>query len=162
MTAFRPVTFGLTIAALVLLADQASKIALLERFGLRERSPVEVTPFFNLVAVWNYGISFGMLARDSNANRLFLIAIAGVILLMLYVWLRRAGRKRTALAIGMVMGGAVGNIIDRFRLGAVFDFLDVHAYGYHWPAFNVADSAICIGVLLLCLESLLSHEKESA
>ncbi len=154
---------GLLMAATMIALDQLSKHYLLGIFRLPERGQVEVLPFFNLVSVWNHGVSFGMFSNPEGAGRFILIAIAAVIALVLYGWLRKAEGRLASLAIGLVIGGALGNIIDRLVLGAVFDFLDVHAYGYHWPAFNVADSAICIGVFILCIESFLpSRIKEPA
>ncbi len=109
-----------------------------------------VTPFFNLVTVWNPGISFGML-QDIPHGQWILSAIAMLIIAWLTLWLRKAHHRPTALALGLIIGGAVGNVIDRIRFSAVFDYLDFHAFGYHWPAFNLSDSFIFIGVaLLLC------------
>ena len=108
---------------------------------------------------WNRGVSFGMFNTASPYNAWVLSAIALGIVAALAVWLRRAGRPFLAAAIGLVMGGALGNVVDRLRFGAVFDFLDLHAVGYHWPAFNVADSAITVGAVLLVVDSLFMHSK---
>ena len=116
------------------------------------RAPwVEVTSFFNLVTVWNFGISFGMFSRGAAQSAWLFAVLALAITGGLVLWLRRAPSRLVATALGCVIGGAIGNVVDRLRLGAVFDFLDFHAMGWHWPAFNVADAAICVGVgLLLC------------
>ncbi len=115
---------------------------------------IEVTPFFNLVMGWNYGISFGFL-NSAPALALWLLPMVVVIITAaLGVWLYRIDRLRPALALGLIIGGAIGNLIDRLRFGAVADFLDFHAFGIHWPAFNAADSAITVGAVVLILDSL--------
>lgn len=144
---------GLGLAALVIVLDQASKWAMLTQVMLPPRI-IEVTSFFNLVHVWNRGISFGIFNSDSPWTRWTLPLLALAIVVYLVVWLRRTGHWLVITALGLIIGGAIGNVIDRAMRGAVFDFLDVHAYGYHWPAFNVADSAITIGVCLLIVDSL--------
>lgn len=145
---------GLAAAAIALLADQFSKWYMLDVLLLPDRPPLEIAPFFNLTMVWNRGISFGMLAGLPVNGPLALSLMGGFICLILFVWLRRTRSRLTAAALGLVIGGALGNIIDRARFGAVADFFDLHAMGYHWPAFNVADSAIFIGVALLIGESI--------
>jgi signal peptidase II len=116
--------------------------------------PVEVTPFFDLVLVWNRGVSFGMLTGGGGVPPWALVALAGAIGLFLLAWLWRETRAPARLALWLVIAGAVGNVVDRLRFGAVVDFLDFHVNGYHWPAFNVADSAIVVGAGLLLLDSL--------
>lgn len=103
--------------------------------------------------VWNRGVSFGMFATDAETTRWLLTALALAISAGLVWWLRRQTNGLAVLAIGLVIGGAVGNAIDRIRYGAVADFFDVHVAGWSWPAFNVADSAITVGVLLLLLDA---------
>lgn len=147
-------TKGLSVAAVVIVLDQLTKWWILERMMLPPRV-IEVTPFFNLVLTWNRGVSFGMFNTDSPLNAWLLPLVALVIIAMLVFWLIRADRLILGLALGAVIGGAVGNLIDRLRFGAVADFLDLHAFGYHWPAFNIADSAISIGVVVLILDSVL-------
>lgn len=144
---------SLAIAALVVLADQLSKWWILTIVMVPPRL-IEVTPFLNLVLVWNRGISFGLLNTDSPWNAIVLTAIAVVISLFLLGWLWRTERWPLLVAIGLVVGGAIGNAIDRIRFGAVCDFVDVHAFGYHWPAFNVADAAITVGAALFIADSL--------
>ena len=124
---------------------------------LPERLPfhsIEILPFFNLVMVWNKGISFGMLNNGTEIAQYVLSGAALVISLGFLAWFSRTKSKLQALTIIMVVAGALGNVIDRLRFGAVIDFLDFHAYGYHFPAFNVADSCICIGVFLLIVQSV--------
>lgn len=156
---------GLILAASVLVLDQLSKWAFYGSLtGLPfwatapvplPRAPgVEVTGFFNLVTVWNHGISFGMFNQGSAQSAWIFAALALAITAGLVAWLRRAPNRLVATALGCVIGGAIGNVVDRLRLGAVFDFLDVHALGWHWPAFNVADAAICVGVGLLLFDAL--------
>jgi len=144
---------GAGVALLVLVLDQLSKAWLL---GVLAANPggIEVTSFFNLVMVWNSGVSFGLFGEDSESRRWLLIAVTLTITATLVIWLWRRPAPLVALALGAVIGGAVGNVIDRLRFGAVADFLDFHAFGWHWPAFNVADSAIVAGVALMLVDSL--------
>ena len=144
---------GLAVAMAVLVLDQISKWVALDHFNQAPRM-IEVLPFFNLVLVWNKGISFGMFGDSGAWGPWVLVGLAVGISIVLGVWMARAETRYTALGLALIIGGAVGNVIDRVRFGAVVDFLDFHAMGYHWPAFNVADSAICIGAAALILESL--------
>lgn len=140
----------MAIAVAIVVLDQLVKQRVLTLLD----APIVVTDFFNLVLVWNRGVSFGMFGRLGEYGPWLLVGFALLISGALVVWLARETRMLTRLALGLVLGGAVGNAIDRLRFGAVVDFLDFHALGYHWPAFNVADSAIVIGAGLLVLESL--------
>lgn len=144
---------GLTAAAFVILIDQVSKALV---FGyLSETAPVvAVTPFFNLVTAWNTGVSFSMFNNLGGRGVYILSAFSLLVVAFLIYWLKKEETPRMRLALGMVIGGAIGNVIDRIRLGAVFDFLDVYANGYHWPAFNLADSFICCGALIIVLDGL--------
>jgi signal peptidase II len=152
-----PLRRALFLAVLVLIADQASKWWILETASDAPRVR-EVTDFFNLVLVRNRGVSFGML-RDQGAALGYLFPLVmGAVVAGLLVWLRRVHAMPVALALGAVIGGAIGNIIDRVRLGAVTDFLDFHWQGWHWPAFNIADSAICLGVIVLLIDSFRRRE----
>lgn len=146
--------FGLSLALAVILLDQASKIAILEWVMAPEPRTIEITGFFNIVLVWNRGASFGLFAGLGESASLILLILAFVISAGLAVWLARAHDRITAAALGLVIGGALGNAVDRIRFNAVVDFLDVHGWGYHWPAFNVADAAISVGLVLLLWESL--------
>ena len=130
---------------------------LLDVVQIWNRPPLAVTPFFNLVMVWNQGISFGMFSNQRAP--LLLTALALVVVAILLRWLARAEHTITAIGIGLVVGGALGNVIDRLRFEAVADFFDFHAFSYHWPAFNLADSAIFVGVVVLCIESMMRPSK---
>ena len=149
---------GLFLAAAILVADQASKWAILELVDLDEVGQVKLLsagPFgFDLTMVWNRGVTFGMLAGDGAWTQAVLGLLALAIAAFLLRWMARAENRLTALALGAVVGGAVGNVIDRLRFGGVVDFLDAHAFGWHWYVFNVADAAIVLGVLALVLDAL--------
>jgi signal peptidase II len=145
---------GLAVAAVALALDQASKLYFHDLLVAGGPRAVEVLPFFNLVTVWNYGISFGLFNTGSAGGSVVFVGLALAIVVALLVWLRNVTAPLIAVALGLVIGGAIGNVIDRLRFGAVFDFLDFHIAGWHWPAFNVADSAICVGVFLLCIDAL--------
>lgn len=146
------IRFGGLVAAIVLLADQISKAFFLDYVARFDPPVVVVAPFFNLVQVWNTGVSFGLFQEDSALRSWTLIGVAIAVLIWLLVWLWRAQTALVAVGLGGIIGGAIGNIIDRLRFGAVFDFLDFHAFGWHWPAFNLADSAIVVGVGLLLFD----------
>ncbi|MDR3518366.1 MAG: signal peptidase II [Azospirillaceae bacterium] len=144
---------GLGIAALVVALDQLSKWALLT-YVMAPPHTVAVTSFFNLVLAWNRGISFSLMPDGGGLGPYLLSGLALVIAAGLLVWLRGIERVFLAAAIGLVLGGAVGNVIDRLRFGAVTDFLDFHLFGWHWYAFNVADSGISVGVALILIDGL--------
>ncbi len=149
---------GLSVAATIVLADRIVKWWAIGALA-EEPFGVEVLPFFNLVLVWTRGISFGIFGGGALPPWL-LGVIALAVTLALVIWLRRAETRLLAATIGLVIGGAVGNVIDRFRFGAVADFLDLHWGDYHWPAFNLADAAITVGVVILLLDALLiGHER---
>ena len=148
---------GLVIAGAVVVLDQLTKWAILTSLD----GAVAVTPFFNLVVVWNRGVSFGMFGSDGALAPWILSGLALAVVLALLVWLRQVDHPLPGVGLGLIIGGAVGNVIDRVRFGAVLDFLDVHALGWHWPAFNVADSAICIGAAFLLVDGLLIHRRHS-
>ena len=148
------------IAFALLVADQLSKEWLLDMLYSRGEA-IPLLPFFKLVMVWNQGVSFGLFAGDSMWHQAMLIAVAVVIIGFLLVWLWQTPRMFTAIAIGSVIGGAVGNIIDRVRFGAVADFFYFHYEEWYWPAFNIADSAIFIGVVLLCWESMVNPSEKN-
>lgn len=156
------IRFGFSLAAIVLVADQLSKWLILTHVMDPFSDPlmgqgrvIEVTSFFNVVMVWNQGVSFGLFSNDSPYGPWLLSGVALVISGFLTVWLRKAENRLIAAALGLVIGGAIGNVIDRLRFGAVADFLDFHLAGWHWPAFNIADAAIVIGVGLILIEGFL-------
>ena len=145
---------GLIVAALVALADQLSKAWVLSFFGDPTPHLRTVTGFFNLVLTWNRGVSFGLFNNDAATSALMFVAAAAVIVAGLILWLRRVREPLLAVAIGLIIGGAIGNVVDRLLRGAVVDFLDFHIAGWHWFAFNLADSAISIGVGLIVIDGL--------
>jgi len=149
--------FWLALAALIVAVDQLAKYAAVQ--GLAAGKAVEVTSFFNLVLVYNAGAAFSFLSDAAGWQRALFIAIALVASAWIVYLLRKYPQQRLfALALALVLAGAVGNVIDRIRIGAVIDFLDFHALGYHWPAFNVADSAITCGAALLIWDALRPKE----
>lgn len=151
---------GLGLAALIMGADQASKWFAYQAY-LEEPRTIVVTGFFNIVLlVWNRGVSFGLFSDGSPVTKYILITLALAISAVLVVWLRRNDQRLTAVAIGLVLGGAVSNVLDRMVHGAVVDFLDFHVAGYHWPAFNVADSAISVGVVLILIDGLFESRRK--
>lgn len=117
-------------------------------------APVEFTSFFRIVMVWNRGVSFGMFNSGEEVTRWVLTALAIGVSIALVVWLSRVRSRLPAVAIGLVVGGALGNALDRVIRGAVADFFDFHVAGWSWPAFNIADAAITVGVLLLVLDAI--------
>jgi signal peptidase II len=142
----------LLIAAAVVAVDQAVKYAVVQYFS--SHPPIEVTSFLNLLLVYNTGAAFSLLSDAAGWQRGFFIAIA-LIASAWIVWLLRRDARPSlfTVALTLVLAGAVGNLIDRIVIGSVVDFLDFHAFGYHWPAFNVADSAISCGAVMLLVDA---------
>ena len=160
---------GLPAAALLLAADQASKWWILEVLRLPELRSVPLLaagPFgLDLTMVWNRGVTFGLLSGDGPLNHLVLALLAAGIALFLLRWMARAETRLVAAALGAVVGGAIGNVVDRLRFGAVVDFVDAHAWDWHWYVFNLADAAIVLGVVALVADALFRPSpkaKESA
>jgi signal peptidase II len=153
-------SLGLGVAALTLLIDQAHKAWMLYVYGIGAKGVVTLTPFFDLVLVWNRGVSYGLFPQESSTGRLALILFALAASLALAVWLARVVTPLAAVAIGLVIGGALGNAIDRILYGAVADFFSFHAFGYQWYVFNIADAAIVAGVVGLLYESLFGGHKK--
>lgn len=151
---------GIICAAVVGVFDQATKYIILE-YVMNPPHRIEVTPFFNIVLAWNRGVSFGLFGHESDLGPILLTLLAVVISIALLIWIRRADDRLTVVALGLIIGGALGNVIDRLRFGAVTDFLDFHAFGYHWPAFNIADSAICVGAAILIGSSLFRRDEKA-
>ncbi|MFG1401744.1 signal peptidase II [Xanthobacter sediminis] len=143
---------GLLTALLVLVADQATKTWAIAFMGAHGPGLVPVAPFLDLVALWNAGISYGLFPQG-EAGRWVLVAIKVVAALAFAVWLTRAHRTAEALGLGLLIGGALGNAVDRVVYGAVFDFISLHAYGLRWYVFNVADIAVVGGVGLLLYDA---------
>lgn len=155
---------GLLFAALVILLDQVSKIWLMDYLGVagpdQRAAGFPVTGFFDIVGVWNKGVSFSLFSNHDGSGAWILSLVALVITGAMLVWLWRAQGLRLALGLGMVIGGALGNVIDRVRFGAVFDFLFFYYQQYSWPAFNIADTGISVGVGLLLIDSLLDSRRK--
>lgn len=150
---------ALLTAVGIFVLDQITK-ALVLKF-VAEQS-IAVLPFFNLVLVWNRGVSFGMLSSTSAYGPLLLVVISLVIIGFLVAWLIRITDKWLYVAVCAIIAGALGNIIDRIRFGAVVDFLDLHAFGWHYPAFNVADSAIVLGIAFVLFDSIFLEAKRNS
>ena len=144
---------GLPIALLVLLLDQATKWLMLLVVMAPPRI-IEVTGFFNLVLAWNTGVSFSAFAGSGPAGRWILVGVAVVICGFVLAWMGRTQRRLLIAGFAVIVGGALGNVIDRVIHGAVVDFLDFHLAGWHWPAFNLADTAITLGVVAIIADSL--------
>lgn len=151
---FRPrqvVWWAVAIGLAVVALDQLVKWLVLRHLPAQG---VEVTGFFNLVLVCNTGISFGLLPGESPWKPWLLSAFAVAVVIGLLIWVRGKDSRLLTAGVGLVVGGALGNVVDRLRVGCVIDFLDLHAAGWHWPAFNLADSAITVGVALLLVHGL--------
>lgn len=150
---------GFVIAALAFAADQASKLTLLFIVDLPAREPVVLAPFASLIVVWNRGISYGLFQQHTEFGRWLLIVVSLAAALGLGFWIRRAEARLLAVALGLIVGGALGNLVDRLAYGAVFDFVYLHAAGYSWYVFNVADAAIVAGVAGLVYDSFTSERR---
>ena len=148
---------GGPLAVLILVLDQVSKWLMVHHVMDPPRV-IEVTPFFNLRLAWNPGVAFSMFANSPE----LILGVSFAVVCLLGYWLVKADTRRGMAGLGLMIGGAVGNMADRFSYGAVVDFLDVHAAGYHWPTFNVADSAICIGAGLLMADALFQHRETTS
>ena len=157
----RPVPLGLLVAVIAIGADQVTKWWILASVMDPPRI-INVTPFFNVVLVWNRGISFGMFSNESMAGVWILSFLALIIVGFLFNWLRKAESKRVAISLGLIIGGALGNVIDRAVHSAVLDFLDFYIGSVRWPAFNAADSFITVGAILLILDSLFSRGSDQS
>lgn len=151
---------GWMVAVITLAADQLNKWWMIYVYKLPEKGTVHVTSFLDLVMVWNKGISYGLFASDTRLGQMALIAFALIAVGALSAWLARTGLRLTAVSVGLVIGGALGNAIDRAVYGAVADFYSLHAYGYYWYVFNLADAAIVAGVIGLLYEGLFSGHKK--
>jgi signal peptidase II len=143
----------LGVAAIVLLIDQLSKITITKLFAYGES--MTVNAFFNLVLVYNKGAAFSFLSNEAGWQRIVLTAVGlGAAVFILFLLKRHAAQRMFCWALALILGGALGNVLDRIMYGHVIDFLDVHVGGWHWPAFNAADSAICLGAVLFVLDEL--------
>jgi signal peptidase II len=150
---------GVIAAVAVLALDQASKLWLLRVFDIGHRGAVKVTPFFDLVLAWNTGISYGWFQNESPAGQAVLLAVKAVAVIVLAVWMARSRTLIATIALGLIIGGAIGNAVDRFAYGAVVDFALFHVQiggnTFNWYVFNLADVAIVAGVAALLYDSFL-------
>jgi signal peptidase II len=149
---------GLTAAAIACALDQASKLWLLQVFGLADKGVVKLMPFVDLVLTWNTGISYGWFQQEGPFGQWALLALKAVAVALLWIWLAKASFRLSAVALGLIVGGAIGNGIDRLAYGAVADFVLLHVetatWRFNWYVFNLADVAIVAGVIGLLYESL--------
>ncbi len=155
-----PRRIGLILALIVFLIDQLTKYIVTVPLDLESVGQIVLLPIFNLTWVENYGVSLGLLTADTNTGRWLLVAMTAIISGGVAWWLWREPNKQDALGLGLVLGGAVGNLLDRARLGHVVDFADLH-FGSFQPflVFNVADAAITIGVVVLLARALFAKDK---
>lgn len=154
-----PLRIGILAALAALAIDQASKLWLLQVFDIVHRAPVEVTPFFDLVLEWNIGISFGWLQNESPVAQMALMLVKVAAVIALGIWMARSQTSLATLALGLIIGGAIGNAIDRIAYGAVVDFalfhIEIAGKTYYWYVFNLADAAIVAGVAGLLYDSFI-------
>jgi signal peptidase II len=158
-TLWGPVTaLGLTAAVVTCAADQASKLWLLKVYDLDSKGAVKIAPYVDFVLTWNTGISYGWFQQEGPFGQWALLAVKVIAVALLWIWLARSGSRPQALALGLIIGGAVGNAIDRLAYGAVADFVLLHletaAWRFNWYVFNLADVAIVAGVAVLLYESI--------
>lgn len=158
---------GLAVAAVVLVLDQITKAWILAVMGVGRVEPpllpagraIEVLPVLDIVLVWNRGVSFGLFNQDSPYIPVVLSVLTLVVVAGLLVWLWRSAGRMLHLALGLIIGGALGNLVDRVRVGAVVDFIYAHVGDWYWPAFNLADSAITVGAIILVADALFAERK---
>jgi signal peptidase II len=152
---------GLWTALATLILDQASKLYTLFVYDLPVREPVRLAPFLDLIVVWNRGISYGMFQQSTDLGRWILIVVSLAAALALSLWIRRAEGRLLAASLGLIVGGAIGNAIDRVAYGAVFDFIHIHVGSFSWYVFNVADAAIVAGVAGLLYDSFVLEKRRN-
>jgi signal peptidase II len=154
-----PLRPGIIAAIATLLVDQASKLWLLYVFDIAHRGTVRVTPFFDLVLAWNIGISFGLFQNEGQFAQIALMVVKALAVVALAIWMARSRTLLATIALGLIIGGAIGNGIDRFAYGAVVDFalfhIEIGGKTYNWYVFNLADTAIVAGVIALLYDSFL-------
>lgn len=157
---------GLAVAAATAVLDQAAKLWVLYGLDIGARGTVPLTPFLDFVLVWNTGISYGWLQQTSEGGRWILLAVKAVAVVLLWVWLARASSRLTAVALALIIGGAIGNAIDRLVWGAVVDFVLLHlttaSFSFRWYVFNLADAAIVAGVVGLLYDSFFAGDAVKA
>ena len=157
----RVVISGILALLIIVISDQLSKDYMMGLLLEPHRS-IAITSFFSFTPVWNYGVSFGMFKAGDARGVYLLVSFALIISSVVGYWLWRATTTLQAMTYGLIIGGAIGNVIDRLRFGAVFDFLDFHYKNFYYPVFNVADSAICVGVFLILLEQVWRKKHSAA
>jgi len=156
-----PIRIGVATALATLLVDQITKLQALFVYDLPVREPVRLTPFLDLIVVWNYGISYGLFQQNTELGRWVLVAVSLAAALALSLWIRRASGKLLTASLGLIVGGALGNAIDRVAYGAVFDFIHLHVGSFSWYVFNVADAAIVAGVVGLLYDSFVLEKRRT-
>ena len=154
-----PARLGFLVAFVTLALDQGTKLYLLFAYVLPIREPLVLAPFLELIVVWNRGISYGLFQQGSEAGRWALVALSVLSAIGLSVWMARTRSALLAAALGLIVGGAIGNAIDRAAYGAVFDFVHLHAGRFSWYVFNIADAAIVAGVGGLLYDSLVQEPR---
>jgi signal peptidase II len=158
--------FALAVALVAAAIDQATKLWLLFVFDLGTRGIVTLTPFLDLALVWNTGISYGLLRQEGPLGQWVLLALKAIAVVLLWIWLARTSSRLTALSLGLIIGGAIGNSIDRLAYGAVADFVLFHVttanFSFKWYVFNLADVAIVAGVIGLLYETLVGGDAAKA
>jgi signal peptidase II len=158
--------FALAVALVAAAIDQATKLWLLFVFDLGTRGIVTLTPFLDLALVWNTGISYGLLRQEGPLGQWVLLALKAVAVILLWIWLARTSSRLTALSLGLIIGGAIGNAIDRLAYGAVADFVLFHvttaSFSFKWYVFNLADVAIVAGVIGLLYETVVGGDAAKA
>src|SRR6266849_8072286 len=167
MMLWGPLTrFGLAVAVAAAAIDQAAKLWLLFIYDLGGRGIVTLTPFLDLLLTWNTGISYGLFRQEGSLGQWALLALKAIAVVLLWIWLSRAASRLTALSLGLIIGGAIGNAIDRFAYGAVADFVLFHvtteSFSFNWYVFNLADVAIVAGVVGLLYETLMGSSAAKA
>ncbi|MBF9234932.1 signal peptidase II [Microvirga sp. BT350] len=152
---------GFAAALIILILDQATKIYGLFIYDLPVREPVAFGPFINLIVVWNRGVSYGLFQQSTEFGRWMLVVISIVAAVGLIFWIRRTTGWVLAISLGLIVGGAIGNVIDRLAYGAVFDFIQIYFGSWSWYVFNVADAAIVAGVIGLLYDSFLLEKRRT-
>jgi signal peptidase II len=153
---------GVAAAVLAYCADQAHKYWMLDIYRIAGRGRVEITSYFDLVMAWNKGVSYGLFAQHSTMGRLVLIGVSLVAITGLFIWMANSLTRLAGLSLGLIIGGALGNLTDRIVHGAVADFFHFHYAGFSWYIFNVADVAIVAGVIGLMLDWMLQPHSDAA
>jgi signal peptidase II len=154
--------FGLAVALAVFIVDRVHKGWMLGVYDIAEKGRVKLAPFFDLVLVWNRGISYGLFQQDSDLGRFVLILFTAAVIGALALWLASAHARLAASGLGLIIGGAASNLVDRLAHGAVADFFHFHVYGFSWYVFNIADAAIVAGVAGLLYDSAFGRHKSAS